>query len=352
MELNTYTIVNIYALIIGMIYGLIAQKKQFCFSGAIKDYILFKSTKRASSIIMAMIIAIVSTYIVSSYYSIDLSTTYYYKQNINYFAIILGGALFGIGIMIADGCSSRHLIKFSQGDKYSLISLVFIGIFAYLSTKGFLYTYVEEFINNKTLVYYSSFIPNIKLNIYLTLLILIILLLILVKKPKRILTLKDGFIVGVLIAVAWAVTGVIGVFSDKIINLSSITFVYPSSQTLEYIISFGNTTLSFPICIIFGVIIGSFIMSRFNKKYSLKCASTSSKKKIYNSIIGGSLMGLGGIFSLGCTVGQGLSGFSTLAFASLIAIISIFIFAYITAIILNKKGSLPMCFIFEWDDKK
>jgi len=352
MEIQTYTLVNIYAIIIGMVYGIIAQKKQFCFSGAIKDYILFKSTKRASSIIFAMIIAIVSTYIVSTIYNIDLTNTYYHKQDINYFGIILGGALFGIGIMIADGCSSRHLIKFSQGDKYSLISLIFIGIFAYLSTKGFLYTYVQEFINNQTLVYYSSFISNITLNIYVTVGLLAIILLIFTKKLKRILTLIDGLIVGLLVSLSWYITGVVGVFSEKVINLSAITFVYPSSQTLEYIISFGNTTLSFPICIIIGVVIGSFIMSRFNKKYSLKCATTSNKRKIKNSIIGGSLMGLGGIFSLGCTVGQGLSGFSTLALASLLAIMSIFIFAYITAIILNKNSQLPMCFIFEWDDDK
>ena len=352
MEIQTYTLVNIYAIIIGMVYGAIAQKKQFCFSGAIKDYILFKSTKRAASIIAAMIIAIVSTYIVATIYNIDFTNTYYHKQDINYFSIILGGALFGIGIMIADGCSSRHLIKFSQGDKYSLISLVFIGIFAYLSTKGFLYTYVQEFINNKTLLYYSSFISNVTLNIHLTVGILLLILFAFTRKLKRILTLVDGLIVGLLIAISWAVTGVIGVFSEKVINLSAITFVYPSSQTLEYIISFGNTNLSFPICIIIGVVIGSFIMSKFNKKYSLKCATTSSKRKISNSIIGGSLMGLGGIFSLGCTVGQGLSGFSTLALASLLAIMSIFIFAYITAIILNKNSKLPMCFIFEWDDDK
>jgi uncharacterized membrane protein YedE/YeeE len=67
-------------------------------------------------------------------------------------------------------------------------------------------------------------------------------------------------------------------------------------------------------------------------------------------MIGGALMGTGGIMAIGCTVGQGLSGLSTLAFSSGLAIISIFISGVITARILNKYEKLPMCFIFEWDD--
>ena len=63
-------------------------------------------------------------------------------------------------------------------------------------------------------------------------------------------------------------------------------------------------------------------------------------------------MGTGGILAIGCTVGQGLSGLSTLAFSSALAIISIFISGLITAKILNKYDKLPMCFIFEWDDEK
>ena len=63
-------------------------------------------------------------------------------------------------------------------------------------------------------------------------------------------------------------------------------------------------------------------------------------------------MGVGGVLAIGCTVGQGLTGFSTLAFASLLAILSIFLSGYITAVILGKKDKLPMCFIFEWNDDK
>ncbi len=63
-------------------------------------------------------------------------------------------------------------------------------------------------------------------------------------------------------------------------------------------------------------------------------------------------MGVGGVLAIGCTVGQGLSGVSTLAFASIVAISSILTSGYFTAIYLNNKNQLPMCFIFEWENEK
>ena len=91
-------------------------------------------------------------------------------------------------------------------------------------------------------------------------------------------------------------------------------------------------------------------MSKFNRRYSFGCTAAKGENRVRNNMIGGALMGTGGILSIGCTVGQGLTGLSTLAFASFIAILSIFISGYITAIILNRKNQLPMCFIFEWED--
>ena len=159
LDFEIYTLINIIALFIGLVFGFIAQQKQFCFSGSIKDYLQIKSTKRASSVIMAMIIAIISTQILSNYYEIDLSKSAYFKQDINYFAIIVGGALFGAGMMIADGCSSRSIVKFAQGDANALITLLFIAIFAYATTKGALFEIINPFINNQTLIDISK---NIK----------------------------------------------------------------------------------------------------------------------------------------------------------------------------------------------
>ena len=97
-ELEIFETVNILALILGTAFGMVAQKQQFCFSGSIKDYILTKSTKRASSVIMAMIVAVIATSLMSTFFEIDLTETNFYKDDINYFIIIFGASLFGIGM--------------------------------------------------------------------------------------------------------------------------------------------------------------------------------------------------------------------------------------------------------------
>lgn len=350
-ELEIYEIINILGLIIGITLGVIAQKQQFCFSGSIKDFILTKSTMRASSVIMSMIVAILSTTLISSYYEIDLTESIYYKENINYFSIIIGGLLFGTGMMLADGCSNRHLIKFAQGGSHSLIALVFIGIFAFATAKGFLNGFFSPIINNPTLLEWSSLIGNTTMNIYIVVGLLFIVLLFLIKKIQRIFSLWDGVLVGLLISAAWYVTAVIGEESiERMVNLEAISFVYPTAQTIDLFSNYNAHDLTFPISLLLGVLIGAFSMSKINRRYSFGCTSGQGEDKVKFNMIGGALMGTGGVLSIGCTVGQGLTGLSTLAFASFIAIISIFISGTITALILNKKNKLPMCFIFEWKD--
>ena len=350
-ELEVFETVNILALILGTVFGMVAQKQQFCFSGSIKDYILTKSTKRASSVVMAMIVAIISTAIMSSIFDIDLSQSNYYKEDINYFVIIIGAALFGIGMMLADGCGNRQLIKFAQGDSNSLITIIFIGIFAYATTKGILYGLLEPIINNEFLINLSSFIPNITMNIYVVLAILAALLFYLIKKIKRLPTLWDGVVIGILVSIAWYISGVMGEQSmERVIPLAGITFVYPTAKSLELFMFYQVNELSFAISLVFGVLFGTFIMSFINKKYSFGCTAAQNINRTKYNMIGGALMGTGGVLSIGCTVGQGLTGLSTLAFASALAIVTIMISGTITALILNKKNKLPMCFIFEWKD--
>ncbi|PHS36719.1 MAG: hypothetical protein COB07_12295 [Sulfurovum sp.] len=355
-DYEIYELVNCIALLIGIIFGAVAQKTQFCFSGSIKDYLLFSSTRRASSVIMAMIVAILGTYILGEYFEVAFSESLWRKEGINYFSIIIGGVLFGVGMVIADGCSSRHLVKFAQGDNKSLVTLLFIAIFAYASMKGILSPFVYALSTNETLLSLSSLLDNDALPIVFVLGILLIILALLVRRPKRVLLLYDGVIVGLLVTLGWYITWI---FSEASLELgtqyvpfTSLTFVGPSARTLELFTHYKSTDTDFGILLLLGVLAGAFVMSRFNRKYSFGCVSGLKIHKLKNNMIGGALMGVGGVLALGCTVGQGLTGLSTLAIASFVAILSIAISGYIMALYLNKKKQLPMCFTFEWGDEK
>ena len=347
-ELELYQIVNLFAFLIGIIYGLVAQKTQFCFSGSIKDYILSKSTRRSASVITTMITAIVSSQLLSALYGIDFDQTIYLQAEMNYITIIIGGILFGIGMMLADGCSSRHLVKFSQGDLHSLVTILFIAVFAYMTSKGIFSAFFIMLQENALLLSLSTFIPNKPISIFIVLALLLIALYRVLPKLKNIISCTDGLLVGLLIGFSWFVTGVIGFDEFEPQNLEALSFVFPSGKALEYLMFFSGSTLSFGITVIFGILAGGFIMSLFNTKYRFGCATMQKDNKLKNSMIGGSLMGIGGILSIGCTIGQGLSGVSTLAFASFLAIGSIAVSAYLTAKYMAKKDALASCFAFDW----
>ncbi|MCL4433110.1 MAG: YeeE/YedE family protein [Epsilonproteobacteria bacterium] len=270
------------------------------------------------------------------------------QADVNYFSILLGGALFGVGMMIADGCSSRHLVKFAQGDLYSLVTIVFIAVFGYISAKGILSIGLEPIMKNEFLLQLSAWFPNQALPIYVIVPFLLVALWIAVPRFKSLVSCIDGILVGLLIALAWYVTGVVGFDDFEPLPLEALSFVYPSGKTLEYLMFFSGSTLSFSVSVVFGIVLGAFVMSFFNKKYRFGCVISQKNNKLKNGIFGGMMMGIGGIMAIGCTIGQGLSGVSTLAFASFLAITSIMISAYFTAKYMDKRDALPNCFNFDW----
>jgi uncharacterized membrane protein YedE/YeeE len=347
------TLFTTISFIIGLSYGVIAQRKQFCFSGSIKDIILFSHTRRTASLIVAITTAIFATQAIGYFYSVDFTTTRYY-MNINYLFIILGGALFGFGMMISDGCSSRHLIKFAQGEKESFLILTVLGIFSYIT-----YTF---FTNNYDTIFNLSLIQSTMADIVWEIplyLIAPILLFILYKsliQCRNFFQVLDGVSIGFLVALTWYVTTVFA--SNYFITLppQSLSFVYPLGKIGEYIFSgLDISHLHFGVVAVFGIIMGAFISSKFNKQYSKKQMCDNSQQnppKLPMKLFGGACMGVGGILAIGCTVGQGLSGLSTLSFASLLAITSIYISAYITAKYMAKKNALIACFVFDFEPRK
>lgn len=353
IDINEDILFSLLAILIGIVYGVVAQRKQFCFSGGIKDLILFKHTRRTASLIVAITTAVLSTQLISYIYELDLTQTRYYL-NINYIFIIIGGMMFGYGMMVSDGCSSRHLIKFAQKEKDSFYILIAMGIFSYI-TYTLLGTYSDTIYSNKIIELTTT--PNtFTIPLIIVTIGLLYLLKINLQKCMNFFQVLDGFIIGLLITFVWFSTTVIR--DELFINISSqsLSFVYPIGKIVQYAqTGFGGSLPIFSVLIVFGVLIGAFISSLFNKQYAKKYMCDNSAKKppkLRTKIVGGAFMGIGGILAVGCTVGQGLSGVSTLSFASFLAIASIYISAFFTAKYLDKNDALIACFVFDFKPTK
>ncbi|HJO73869.1 MAG TPA: YeeE/YedE family protein, partial [Rhodospirillales bacterium] len=137
------------------------------------------------------------------------------------------------------------------------------------------------------------------------------------------LDISSGVLIGLLVILAWYVTGVLGADDFDPVPTESFTFIAPVGNSIQYVMTFTGATINFGIAAVGGIIVGSFISAKARNEFRIEAFNDPSD--MARHIIGGAMMGTGGVLSLGCTVGQGITGMSTLAFGSLIALLSIIV---------------------------
>jgi hypothetical protein len=130
-----------------------------------------------------------------------------------------------------------------------------------------------------------------------------------------------GITIGLIIPAGWYATGVLGFDDFDPVRFESYTFVAPTGESLMYLLTFTGSTISFGTAAVFGVILGSFLYVVLTGKFQLE--TFSDRGDMLRHLAGGVAMGFGGVLALGCTIGQGVTGMSTLALGSLLSLVSI-----------------------------
>ena len=145
-----------------------------------------------------------------------------------------------------------------------------------------------------------------------------------------------GVIIGLLVPGAWYVTGVIGFDDFEPTPLASFTFVAPVGEGMQYLMTFTGSTINFGIAVVGGVIFGSFFAAKSSGEFRVEAFTDAND--MMRHMVGGSIMGIGGVMALGCTVGQGITGMSTLAIGSVLALLSILLGGYFGMKYLEEGG--------------
>lgn len=130
-----------------------------------------------------------------------------------------------------------------------------------------------------------------------------------------------GVVIGILIPAGWYITGVVGFDDFEPMRLESFTFTGPTAEGLMYLLTFTGSTINFGMTAVLGVILGSFFYVILTGKFRLE--SFTDRTDMVRHLSGAALMGFGGVLALGCTIGQGITGMSTLALGSLMTLASI-----------------------------
>jgi uncharacterized membrane protein YedE/YeeE len=357
MDVPVYVQVLVWGFGLAVLLGALINKTNFCTMGAVSDVVSMGHTGRMRAWVFAIATAMTGVLIIESLGVFDLDKTMppYRTSNFDWLRYLLGGTMFGVGMTLASGCVNKTLIRIGGGNMKSLVVLLFGGIMAYLMTMTDFYHYAFHIWINPTSIELSRFdiesqqlsaivaglagMPDSGLFHWTVGGLVIAGLLYWIFRSRDFYGQLDNIIgglsVGVLVVAAWYLTGgPLGQaaieeasfmeFPPRGVGVMSFTFVNPMGETLNYLVHPANLDLfTFGVAILLGVIAGSFLYSIVTGKFRFEWFS--SAKDFYRHVIGGLLMGTGGVLAMGCTIGQGVTGLSTMALGSALAFVT-FIF--------------------------
>ncbi|MAH85648.1 MAG: hypothetical protein CBB68_15595 [Rhodospirillaceae bacterium TMED8] len=342
-DIPTIFIVSFLGLVLGLFFGITAQRTNFCTMGAISDVVFMGDWNRFRAWMLSIAVAIIGSQALHISGILDLGNSIYLNPNLGWVGAIIGGLLFGFGMTLAGGCGNKTLVRLGAGNLKSLVVVLFIGIFAYMTLRGItglarveienaFNTNLEIFgMTDQSLPAFIHLFGFTDLAARLGILVIIVggLLGFVFKSAEFRASKTDligGLFIGLMVPAAWYVTGVLGVDDFEPTPLTSLSFVAPVGESIQYLMTFTGSTINFGVAVVFGVIFGSFISAKLTGDFRIE--AFTDPNDMLRHMIGGSIMGIGGVMALGCTVGQGITGMSTLAAGSLLALLAILLGGY------------------------
>lgn len=377
MDLSLTQQILALGFVFAVIMGAVANKTNFCTMGAVSDWVNINDTGRFRSWVFAMAVAITGVLIMGATGVMDPAITSvgpgqrdpftgistfppYRTTQFIWLGHILGGLLFGIGMTLGSGCSNKTLVRIGGGNLKSLVVLVFIALGAYLMmfhtpTQRLLQVPMASVaVDLDGLGAADQSLGGIlgpltgasvaTVNLVLGAVLALAMLVWVVKSRdfrSRFNNLLGGGVIGLGVVGAWYVTagpmgqkwmGELSMASQKPVqhaSAQSYTFVSPAGDLGRWVTEgFGLNLVSFGLVALAGVLVGSLLWALISRTFRIEWFA--SWRDAFNHVVGGFLMGIGGVMGMGCTIGQGVTGVSTLAVGSFLTFAAIVLGAALT----------------------
>lgn len=347
---NPAAIVAWLGFFLALIFGYVANKTSFCTMGAVSDVVNFNEWGRMRAWLLAMAVAILGTNLLIQLGYFDIKQTFYTRGTIHWFGALAGGLIFGVGMTLAGGCGQRTLVRLGGGNLKSVVVFLFLGYAALVTMNGILRVPVDAILRADAVTVRVDGLQTLPallgmadgVSQFSVALVLSLLILAFVFASKEFRengeNILAGVVIGLVIVAGWYVTAHLGFSENEFMEKTfagtdsklaeSMTFVGPLAYTMDLWAYWRDKHITFGVATVFGVVIGSFLYSVFNR--SFRWEYFNSPQDMFRHIVGAVLMGFGGIAAMGCTIGQAVTGVSTLAISSFIVFFGIVAGAAIT----------------------
>jgi uncharacterized membrane protein YedE/YeeE len=329
--------------LLSFVFGYVANKTSFCTMGAVSDVVNMGDWGRMRAWLLAIGVAVLGTSTLVYVGYLDIGKTYYTRSAIPWAALLVGGLTFGIGMTLAGGCGQRTLVRLGAGNLKSVVVFMFLGYSALVTMNGVLRMFVDETLRIDALTVKTPGLQTLPALLGMPgaqgqLIVggaLALLLIGFAFASREFRESRDniiaGIVVGLVVAAGWYVTGKVGLAENEFMEITyvgtdsklaeSMTFVGPLAYTMDLWAYWRDKHVTFGVACVFGVVMGSFVYSMFN--HTFRWEYFNSPQDMFRHIVGAILMGFGGVTAIGCTIGQGVTGVSTLAVGSFIVFFGI-----------------------------
>jgi uncharacterized protein len=343
-------LVPLGAFLLAVVFGAVAQRVNFCTMGAVADVVNFGDWRRMRMWLLAMAVAIAGTGGLAAAGLIDLGKSLYVGPRVAWLSHLVGGFLFGFGMTLGSGCGSKSLIRAGAGNLKSIVVLIVFGISAYMTLRGafaplrvFGLDTVALDLSNAgarsdlgTLAAFAGLGSGARQ--WLPFVVAAALAAFVFANRDFRGTremIVGGVLIGAVIVGGWYVSGHLGFLAEDPATLEekfvrtnsgrmeSFSFSAPLAYLLELLILWTDQSrvVTFGIAGVLGMIVGAGTMALVTR--SFRWEGFANTEDVGNHLLGALLMGFGGVTALGCTIGQGLTGVSTLAVGSILTFFAI-----------------------------
>ena len=337
---------SVFALSIG--FGAIAQRTHFCTMGAVADVVNMGDWTRARMWALAVAVAVLGFNAMVWLGWIEARDTIYAGPRLLWLSALVGGLLFGFGMVLASGCGSKSLVRLGAGNLKSLVVLGVLGISAFATLRGITGVLRVGTVDRVAVeLTPGQDLPSLlaaPTGIAVPTLALVVGALLGLALVGWVLSRSEGRSgevwlggvgIGLAIAGVWYASGVLGHVAEDPATLEeaflatqsrrmeSLSMVAPVAYTLDWLMFFSDASkrLTLGIVSVVGIVLGSALAALLGR--SFRWEGFGGTEDVANHLVGGLLMGVGGVTALGCTIGQGISGVSTLSIGSFIALAGI-----------------------------
>ncbi|MDA9425471.1 YeeE/YedE family protein [Bradyrhizobium sp. CCBAU 53380] len=326
-------LVILAGLAIGLIYGAVGLLSGFCLMSSMRGWLAEGDRRLVRTYALAIAVAIAASQFLAGSGMVDLGRSIYLQQTFSVPVLFLGGLLFGYGMVLSNGCGSRALVLLGRGNLRSFVVVIVLAIAAQMTLKGLIAPARIALVQASQTTVSVNSLPSLlvvfglaeSLSRALAAAATVVALILFAfaqpafrRSPGQI---AAGVIVGLLVAGGWYVTGYLGADDFNPVPVTSLTFIAPIADALQYAMLSTGLTLNFGVATVVGVFAGSLATALATGRFKLE--GYSSPRHMLRSGAGAALMGVGGVMAFGCSIGQGLTGLSTLALGSFVALAGI-----------------------------